>query len=103
MATLTLPPPGKTATQATLRRWRKQPGDRIDKGDVLLEVETDEGLVEIEAASPGTLGRILVQPGRSVSVGTALAELCDGQATGTRIGQAMGRGEGLYEDVRNQS
>ena len=89
-------------TQATVRRWRKEAGEPFGKGDVLLEVETDEGLVEVEAAVAGRLDKILVQAGRSVAVGTSLAEMADGEPSASSIGQAMDRGEGMYEDVRNQ-
>jgi pyruvate dehydrogenase E2 component (dihydrolipoamide acetyltransferase) len=102
MPKMTLPQAGKAVGPATVRRWRKKPGDAINPGDVVLEVETDEGLVEIEAAIAGRLDQILVQAGRSVAVGTPLAELVDGEPSASSIGQAMGRGEGMYEDVRNQ-
>jgi pyruvate dehydrogenase E2 component (dihydrolipoamide acetyltransferase) len=102
MPRIALPQAGESAGNATVRRWRKNVGDAFVKGDVILEVETDEGLVEIEAPIPATLTRILVQPGQTIPGGSALAELSDGAASLSTISQAMGRGEAMYEDIRKQ-
>ena len=79
MPTLTLPQAGKSASSATVLRWRKRVGDAIRKGDVLLEVETDEGLAAIESAAEGTLKQVLASAGRTIPVGAPLA-VVDGEA-----------------------
>ena len=73
MPTLTLPQAGKSALSATVLRWRKRIGDTVRKGDVLLEVETDEGLAAIESALDGTLKEVLTEAGRTIPVGAPLA------------------------------
>ena len=73
MPTLTLPQAGKSALSATVLRWRKRMGDTVRKGDVLLEVETDEGLAAIESALDGTLKEVLAEAGRTIPVGAPLA------------------------------
>ena len=67
MPTLTLPQAGKSASNATVLRWRKQAGDAVRKGEVLLEVETDEGLAAIESALDGTLTEVLAPVGQDDS------------------------------------
>jgi pyruvate dehydrogenase E2 component (dihydrolipoamide acetyltransferase) len=57
----------------TLVAWRKQPGDRVARGDVIAEVETEKGLIDVEAFVTGVLERIVVQPGTTVPTGTVLA------------------------------
>jgi len=37
--------------------WRKQEGDRVTKGEPLLEIETDKAVLELEAPADGILGR----------------------------------------------
>ncbi len=76
-----MPQAGKSVREGTVLRWRKRLGEAVQQGDVLLEVETDEGLVEVQSASPGTLAKILAQPGSGVAVDGLLAELSsDGAA-----------------------
>lgn len=43
-----------------LVRWLKKPGDKVAKGDVLVEIETDKALMEMEAEEEGILGAVMV-------------------------------------------
>lgn len=58
---------------AVLVAWRKQPGDRLAPGDVVAEVETDKGILDVEAFHEGVLERHLVAPGQRLAVGTPMA------------------------------
>jgi pyruvate dehydrogenase E2 component (dihydrolipoamide acetyltransferase) len=68
-----MPKLSDTMEEGTLNVWRKREGERIQKGDVLLEVETDKADMEFEAYMSGTLEKILVQAGATVPVGTPIA------------------------------
>lgn len=68
---------GADMTAGTLVEWRKQPGDRVQRGDIVAEVETEKGLIEVEIFTAGTIERILVEPGATVPVGTVLAIIRD--------------------------
>jgi pyruvate dehydrogenase E2 component (dihydrolipoamide acetyltransferase) len=68
----------------TLVAWRKKPGDAITRGDVVAEVETDKGLIDIEAFTTGVLEKILVQPGTTVPTGTVLAIIKNGVSAEAR-------------------
>lgn len=57
--------------------WQKQPGDVIHRGDLIAEVETDKGIIEIEAFVSGVLEKVLVPVGEKVPVGTVLALIRD--------------------------
>ncbi|MBK6863688.1 MAG: 2-oxo acid dehydrogenase subunit E2 [Ideonella sp.] len=60
-------------SEATLTRWAKRPGDALEKGDVLLEIETDKAIVEVEAPGAGVLARIDVPEGsRGIEAGARL-------------------------------
>jgi pyruvate dehydrogenase E2 component (dihydrolipoamide acetyltransferase) len=53
--------------------WIKKEGDTIQKGEILLEVETDKAVVEIEATAGGILGGVRSRAGDVVPVGTTIA------------------------------
>ncbi len=55
--------------------WRKKEGERVTKGDILLEIETDKAIMEIEAPGDGILAGIKAQEGAVVPVGQTIAWL----------------------------
>jgi len=74
-----LPALSASATTAAVVAWRKAPGDRVTRGDVLLELETDKSSVDLEAEHEGVLLEILVPAGsEDVPVGALLARLAPG-------------------------
>jgi pyruvate dehydrogenase E2 component (dihydrolipoamide acetyltransferase) len=56
-------------------KWLKAVGDPVAKGDQLVEIESSKVNAEVEATVDGTLGRIDVEEGRIVDVGTVLGYL----------------------------
>ena len=68
-----MPSLGADMEAGTLVAWQKQPGDAVRRGDLIAEVETDKGIIEIEAFATGTLDKVLVPIGEKVPVGTVLA------------------------------
>ena len=68
-----MPSLGADMDAGTLRAWRVGPGDAVARGDVVAEVETDKGIVEVEIWEAGVIEAIAVQPGTKVPVGTVLA------------------------------
>ena len=56
-----------------LLEWFKQEGETIEKGEPLMEVETDKANVEVEAEATGILSNISVQPGDEIHVGKVIA------------------------------
>ncbi|MDX2137563.1 MAG: biotin/lipoyl-containing protein [Chloroflexota bacterium] len=73
MATkVVMPPLGDSSDEAKVLRWLKQVGDSVQKGDTLLEIETDKATVEIDAYGTGILRKIIVPEGETVAVGVTL-------------------------------
>jgi pyruvate dehydrogenase E2 component (dihydrolipoamide acetyltransferase) len=68
-----MPSLGADMEAGTLVQWRVKPGDVVKRGDIVAEVETDKGLIEIEIFEDGVIESILVPEGRKVPVGTVLA------------------------------
>ena len=56
-----------------LLAWRKKEGDRVSKGEPLLEIETDKAVVEVEAPADGVLAGIKASEGAEVPVGQTIA------------------------------
>jgi pyruvate dehydrogenase E2 component (dihydrolipoamide acetyltransferase) len=67
-----------TMEEGAISTWRKQPGDTVAVGDVLVEIETDKAVMEYEAYQAGTLAEILVPEGRNADIGAPIALLDDG-------------------------
>ncbi|HZR57747.1 MAG TPA: dihydrolipoamide acetyltransferase family protein [Terriglobales bacterium] len=53
--------------------WLKKDGDRVTKGEPLLEVETDKAVLEVEATGDGTLAGVKAQEGDVIPVGQTIA------------------------------
>jgi pyruvate dehydrogenase E2 component (dihydrolipoamide acetyltransferase) len=68
-----MPKLSDTMEEGTLNVWRKSEGDIIEKGDILLEIETDKADMEFEAYMSGSLAKILVPAGETVAIGTPIA------------------------------
>ncbi len=76
MATeITMPKLSDTMEEGTILKWRVKKGDRISKGDIIAEVETDKAAMEMEAFDDGTVSEIKVEEGETVPVGTVIAVL----------------------------
>jgi len=83
---LTMPKLSDSMADAVILRWLKAPGEAFERGEGLIEVETDKATVVYEAESPGTLASILVPEGATAAVGDPIAILANGEvvATGER-------------------
>ena len=79
---LKMPKLGESVTEGTIGKWLKQPGEKVDKYDLLVEVQTDKVNTEIPSPVAGTLKEVKVQEGETVPIGTLLAifDTADGEA-----------------------
>jgi len=72
-----LPKLGQTMEEATIETWHAAEGDKISKGDVILEITTDKATLEVESFTEGFLRKILHEPGEVLPVNTVLALMTD--------------------------
>lgn len=77
-----MPALSDTMERGRLVRWLKAPGDAIEKGDTLAEVETDKAATDMEAFESGYLAGPLAAEDNEYPVGTTLAWLTDEVETG---------------------
>jgi pyruvate dehydrogenase E2 component (dihydrolipoamide acetyltransferase) len=73
MADFRMPILGADMQEGTLVAWLKQPGDAVEKGEIIAEVETDKAIVQIESMYTGVVERLLVEVDSKVPVGGVLA------------------------------
>ncbi|CAG8676972.1 16353_t:CDS:2, partial [Cetraspora pellucida] len=60
---INMPALSPTMTQGNVGTWRKQVGDSITPGDVLVEIETDKAQMDFECQEEGYLAKIFVESG----------------------------------------
>jgi 2-oxoisovalerate dehydrogenase E2 component (dihydrolipoyl transacylase) len=92
-----MPQLGESVTEGTIGRWLKQPGERVEKYEALLEVTTDKVDTEVPAPVSGVVREIAVPEGTTVRVGTLLAVLeVDGGEPGDKeIGRQAANGHNV--------
>ena len=73
MFELKMPKLGESVTEGTIGKWLKHPGDKVNKYDLLVEVQTDKVNTEIPSPVAGTLREVKVEEGQTVPIGTLLA------------------------------
>src|SRR5215216_995002 len=67
-----------TMTEGTIAKWLKHPGDQVQKGEILLEIETDKATMELEAYESGVVEKVLVDEGQTVPIGQPIMLIGDG-------------------------
>jgi 2-oxoisovalerate dehydrogenase E2 component (dihydrolipoyl transacylase) len=67
-----LPDVGEGLTEADIVSWHVKPGDRIEDGQVIVEIETAKAVVELPSPYSGTVTGLLVEEGQTVDVGTPI-------------------------------
>ena len=75
-----VPSLGESVTEATVSKWLKQVGERVDSDEPLVELETDKVNVEVPSPLAGTLSSIKVKEGDTVEVGTLLGIVNEGKS-----------------------
>jgi 2-oxoglutarate dehydrogenase E2 component (dihydrolipoamide succinyltransferase) len=72
---LIMPKMGESIMEATILKWLKKPGDKIEQDESVLEVATDKVDTEVPSTHAGVLKEILAKDGEVVKIGTAIAIL----------------------------
>lgn len=75
MTDILMPRLSDTMEEGVVSAWRKQVGDEVHAGDILVEIETDKAVMEHEAYEDGVLGEILVKEGDTAPIGAPIARL----------------------------
>jgi len=84
-----VPTLGESVTEATVSKWLKQVGEKVESDEPLVELETDKVNVEVPSPLTGTLSSIRVKEGDTVEVGALLGEVNEGQSISKKISKKI--------------
>lgn len=83
-----MPQMGESIAEATISKWRKKPGESVQKDEVILEISTDKVDSEIPAPAAGVLAELLFNEGDVVPVKTKIAVIDTAASAGTVVAKA---------------
>ena len=98
-----MPSLGADMETGFLREWRVKPGDRINRGDIIAEVETQKGIIEIEVFDNGVVGELLIKIDDKVPVGTVMTHILtteEAMAGGGKIATVAAPGKETVQTVK---
>src|SRR5215213_5430604 len=72
-----MPQLGESVSEGTIGRWLKQPGDRVERDEPLVEIQTDKVNAEVPSPVAGVLQQILLPEGTTAAVKSDLAIIGD--------------------------
>ena len=78
-----MPSLGADMDEGRITEWLVQPGDHVDRGQIVVVVETDKSDIEVEVFEPATVAELLVAEGEIVPVGTPIARMHPDRAGAT--------------------
>jgi len=73
MSIFKMPSLGADMESGTLMEWKVKEGEKVKNGQVIAEVESNKGVIEVEIFEDGVVDKLLVEPGTSCDVGTPIA------------------------------
>ena len=90
MATkIVMPKLGLVMKEGLVVLWHMEEGEEIEKGEVLLEIESDKVTTEVEASATGVVVKIIVEEGEIVPCGTTIAVIADADEEVSDIDQII--------------
>src|SRR3954470_15050373 len=79
-----MPQMGVSVAEGTVVEWKKQPGDWVERDEIIASISTDKIDTDVEAPASGRVQEILVEVGTTVDVGVVMARI----ATDAKPGEA---------------
>ncbi len=68
---------GETMEEGIIYSWWKKPGDKVEKGEILLEIESDKAVLEAESFFSGYLRKIIYKEEEAVKFGEVIGLITD--------------------------
>jgi len=78
----------ESVADGVVAAWHKQPGERVARDELLVEIETDKVVMEVVAPEPGVIEAIIVPEGETIASEALLATLVAGAVSGADDSQA---------------
>ncbi len=102
--TIVVPALGESVVEARIAHWLKKEGEKVEIGDILVELETEKVNVEVAAQTAGVVTKIIAAEGATVRVGDAIAEVDSAAQPGTaaaKVSQSPAQEE--HNEPRHES
>jgi 2-oxoglutarate dehydrogenase E2 component (dihydrolipoamide succinyltransferase) len=80
VAEIKVPELAESITEGTIAQWLKKPGDTVEKGEYIVELETDKVNVEVISEESGVITELKANEGDTVEVGQVIAVVEEGAA-----------------------
>lgn len=88
-----MPALSSTMTEGKIVSWEKAPGDKVEKGETVVVVESDKADMDVESFYSGYLATILVPAGEEAPVGQAIAYIAETEAEIEEARQKASQGQ----------
>lgn len=107
MAEVKVPELAESITEGTIASWLKQKGDKVEKGENILELETDKVNVEVISEEAGVITEIKAEEGDTVEVGQVIAIVeengeADSSSEPSEASSKAEKSEPLKDDSRKE-
>lgn len=86
MQEIKIPELAESITEGTIAEWLVKEGDKVEKGDAIVELETDKVNVEVNSEFTGVITEIISTEGEDVSVGDIIGKLDENGEAGASSG-----------------
>ena len=103
MPEVKVPELAESITEGTIAEWLKQVGDSVDKGEAILELETDKVNVEVVSEEAGVLQELLANEGDTVEVGQSIAVVGEGSGNNNSEAPKQDNSESQAADSNEKS
>lgn len=100
MPEVKVPELAESITEGTIAEWLKQVGDNVDKGEAIVELETDKVNVEVVSEEAGVLQELLANEGDTVEVGQSIAVV--GEGSGNNASEAPAKQDEAKDDSSSE-
>jgi pyruvate dehydrogenase E2 component (dihydrolipoamide acetyltransferase) len=103
MASVQMPRLSDSMETGKILRWLKKEGEQVQKGEPLVEIESDKANIEVEAYASGKLSKILVPEGESAPIGAVIAEIGDSSTAPAAQKAPAPQGQAVAEPAKPQA
>lgn len=69
------PNQGLTVTEIVIGEWYKKVGDNVEKGEEILQYESDKAVFQLESPADGKLSKIVAEEGDTIPIGGIIGEI----------------------------
>lgn len=73
MGKFIMPSLGSQMIEAKLVKWLVEPGDNVKRGDIIGEIDTEKGLIDVEVFEDGVITELVAKEGEVIPVGSVMA------------------------------